>query len=94
MTHTLSRQPDEMSCHSPLRLTCIECRQQLLQSDYTLGSDVLHYRFLVPIVKAQLTRNIGALYSEIRDEISTAFDDVLDLRGNGEHLTLICVYHL
>ena len=48
---------------------------------------------LIPMVSSQLTRNIGALYPEIKDEISTAFHDVLDLTGNGEHPALILVHY-
>ena len=59
-----------------------------------MGPEVLHNPYHVPIVRAKLTRNIGALYPEIIDEISTAFTDVLDLGGNGEHLALLCVCHL
>ena len=56
-----------------------------------MGREIFHNPYHVPIVRAQLTRNIGALYPEIRDEIRMAFDDVLDLRDNGEHLASICV---
>ena len=59
-----------------------------------MGPEIFHNPYHVPIVRAQLTRNIGALCPEIIDEISTAFDDVLDLRGNGGRLSLICVCYL
>ncbi|KAG8219260.1 cytochrome P450 [Butyriboletus roseoflavus] len=50
--------------------------------EYTTGAKVHSNSYHIPIVRAQLTRNIEALYPEIKDEMSTAFDDVLDLRGN------------
>lgn len=56
-----------------------------------MGLEILHNPYHVPIVRSQLTRNIGVLYPEIRDEIIMAFDDVLDLRGNGEHCVPISV---
>jgi hypothetical protein len=59
--------------------------------EHTMGQEIYHNPYHIPIVRSQLTRNLGALCLEIRDEIITAFDDVLDLRGNGEHLVLIPV---
>ena len=56
-----------------------------------MGPEIVHNPYHLPIVRTQLTRNIGALYPEIIDEINTALDDVLDLSGNGERLALICV---
>lgn len=38
------------------------------------------------VIRSQLTRNIGMLYSEIRDEIVTAFDEILGLKDDGECL--------
>ena len=59
-----------------------------------MGPEIINNPYHLRIVRVQLTRNIGALYPEIRDEITTALDDVLDLRGNGENLALICVRYL
>ncbi|KAF8555102.1 cytochrome P450 [Imleria badia] len=53
-----------------------------LQAEYTLGPEIQHNPYHVSIVRSQLTRNLGALHPEIRNEIVTAFDDVLDLKGN------------
>lgn len=54
-----------------------------------MAPEVHHNPYHLSIVRSQLTRNLGALYPEIRDEIITAFDDVLDLEGNGKHLVPI-----
>ena len=51
-----------------------------------MAPEVHHNPYHLSIVRSQLTRNLGALYPKIRDEIITAFDDVLDLEGNGKHL--------
>ena len=56
-----------------------------------MGPEILHNPYHVPIVRLRLTRNIEALFPEMIDEIVTAFDDVLDLRGNGELISLSCV---
>jgi hypothetical protein len=39
----------------------------------------------ISTVRSPLTRNMGAQYADIRDEIVTAFGDVLGLEGNGTH---------
>ena len=51
-----------------------------------MGPEVHHNPYHVPIVRVQLTRNVGVLCPEIIDEVSTAFHEVLALRGNGEYL--------
>lgn len=55
-----------------------------MSADYTLGKEVHINHYHVPIMRSHLTRNIGALSSVIRDEIVTAFDEVLNLKGHGE----------
>jgi hypothetical protein len=57
---------------------------QDLKLEYTVGHDTYHNTYHVPILRSQLTRNLGILYPDIRDEIVTAFDEILDLRCNGE----------
>jgi hypothetical protein len=71
--------------------TCAQYHKQQLYVERTMGHEIHHNPYHVPIVRSQLTRSLGALCLEIRDEIITAFGDVLDLRGNGKHLVLIPV---
>ena len=71
--------------------TCAQCHQQQIHVEHTMGQEIHLNPYPIPIVRSQLTRNLGALCLEIRDEITTAFDDVLDLRGNGEHIIVIPV---
>ena len=52
--------------------------------NYTIGSELLQNMYHVEVVRSHLTRNLSNLYPEIRDEIFLAFDEVLDLRDNGE----------
>ena len=42
----------------------------------------------IQVVQSKLNRNIGTLYPELRNEITTAFDDIIDLKGNGEHIPI------
>jgi hypothetical protein len=74
---------DVRNCPVLLELTRIECRQQQFNSRYTLGDEVHDIPYQIAVVRSQLTRNIGKMYPEIRDEVVTAFDEVLDLRGYG-----------
>jgi hypothetical protein len=75
---------DVSNCDVLLELTRIECRRKQLNSRYTLGDEVHDIPYHIAVVRSQLTRNIGKMYPEIRDEVVTAFDEVLDLRGYGE----------
>ena len=67
----------------------IKFRKQELQVEYTLGHKIFHHPYHVTIIRSHLARNAGALYPEIRSEMITAFDDILDLSGDGERLALI-----
>ena len=49
-----------------------------------MGDELHDIPYHIVVVRSQLTRNIGRMYPEIRDEVVTAFDQVLDLRGYGE----------
>jgi hypothetical protein len=62
-------------------LSLMEAVINQLNSRYTLGDEVHDIPYHIPVIRSQLTRNIGKMYPEIRDEVVTAFDEVLDLRG-------------
>ena len=89
----LQRAPDDLSlieafidvsnCPVLLELIRIECRRQQFNARYTLGDEVHDTPYHIAVIRTQLTRNIGKLYPEIRDEVVTAFDEVLDLRRYG-----------
>ena len=72
----------------PVRSLCVKCYQQELQSDYTMNRRIHHHSYHGKIVRTQLTRNAGTLYPELRNEITTAFDDIIDLEGNGERVPI------
>ncbi len=42
----------------------------------------------VPLVRNQLTRNIGALFPEIRDEIVAAFSDIIPVADGRRRYSL------
>ena len=82
---------DVSNCFLQGRLTGNNRHQQSLQVEYTMGAEIHYNPYHIPIIRSQLTRNIGVLYPEVRSEMAMAFDDVFDLRGIGKHLVLICV---
>jgi len=55
--------------------------------EYTLGREIMHNPYHQEVIRGSFTRNLGSLYPEIRDEISVAFDEILDL-GNNEWKTV------
>ncbi|KIJ13827.1 hypothetical protein PAXINDRAFT_13375 [Paxillus involutus ATCC 200175] len=63
-------------------LSFAEATNEDLKLEYMVGHDVYHNTYHVPIIRSQLTRSLGILYPEIRDEIVTAFEETLDLQGN------------
>ena len=68
----------------PVRLICVEYHQQELQIDYTMSPRTHQNSYHGKVARTQLTRNVGTLYPELRNEITTAFDDIIDPKGNGE----------
>ncbi|KAF9225192.1 cytochrome P450 [Gyrodon lividus] len=63
-------------------LSFLEATNDSLKVEYTLGHQIHENPFHIPIIRSQLTRNLGILSPDIRDEIVTAFEEILDLRGN------------
>lgn len=48
---------------------------QNLASDYTLGRNITKDGYHIEIVRGMLTRNLGKLLGDVRDEIVLAFDE-------------------
>lgn len=48
---------------------------QLVQTAYTMGAEIVSLEYHADVVRSSLTRNIGAKFPEVRDEIITAFSD-------------------
>ncbi|TFK39713.1 cytochrome P450 [Crucibulum laeve] len=51
--------------------------EEALQVPYTLGAQISENDYHVPIVRNQLTRNLGAIFPELHDEIVASFQDVI-----------------
>jgi len=56
---------------------------QISQSDYMIGPQIRSDPYHVSIVRAPLTRSLGARYEDIRDEIAASFSDMIPANGNG-----------
>nr|BAK09398.1 cytochrome P450 [Postia placenta] len=76
LTEELRRAPED-------QLSCSEAINDSLQVEYTLSPGIHHDSYHIRIVRTQLTRNLGALFSQLRDEIVTAFADQVPLKGDG-----------
>ncbi|KAF9237102.1 cytochrome P450 [Melanogaster broomeanus] len=63
-------------------LSFLEATNDSMKVEYTLGHNIHHNPYHIPIIRSQLTRNLGVLYPDIRDELVTAFEETLDLKGN------------
>ncbi|KAF8844237.1 cytochrome P450 [Paxillus ammoniavirescens] len=63
-------------------LSFLEASNDNLKLEYTLGHDIHYNPYHIQTIRSQLTRNLTSLYPDIRDEIVTAFEETLDLRGN------------
>ena len=51
--------------------------EQTVQADYTLGREVQQDAYHISIIRNTLTKNIGARFLEIMDEIMSSFGDVI-----------------
>ncbi|KAF8844182.1 cytochrome P450 [Paxillus ammoniavirescens] len=73
---------EEVRKASDDELSFAEAANENLKFEYTLGHDIHYNPFHIPIIRSQLTRNLGILYPDIRDEVVVAFEETLDLQDN------------
>ncbi|EIW83355.1 cytochrome P450 [Coniophora puteana RWD-64-598 SS2] len=59
-----------------------DATSDIIEAKYTLGPDVCADPFHLPVVRSQLTRNLGVLFSDIHDEIAASFRDEIPLKGD------------
>ncbi|KAI0059480.1 cytochrome P450 [Artomyces pyxidatus] len=62
--------------------TCLNRCFQSLQVKYTLGDEVHHDPYHIPIIRSQLTRNLGKLFADVRDELVAAFNDQIPVQDD------------
>jgi cytochrome P450 len=56
-------------------LSFLESMEDTLAISYTMGSNFQSNLYHVPIIRNQLTKNIGTVFPEVQDEIMQVFDD-------------------
>ncbi|KZT64524.1 cytochrome P450 [Daedalea quercina L-15889] len=68
---------DELRKASDEQLSFQEATNDSLQVDYTLGPSVHSNPYHIPIVRSNLTRALGGLFPELREEIVDSFKTVI-----------------
>ena len=54
-----------------------------MQTDYTLGPDAFKDLYLIDVIRIPLYRSIPERVLDIKDEIRSAFEDLVPTRGRG-----------
>ncbi|KAF9244079.1 cytochrome P450 [Melanogaster broomeanus] len=75
---------EEIRRSSEDHLSFMAATNDALKLEYTMGHDIHYKPYHIQIIRSQLTRSLGVLYPDIRDEVVTAFEEILDLEGNGD----------
>lgn len=73
-----------VACIVVFRSTPAHWCMKNIQVQYTLSPAILHDMYHNSILRSQLTRNLGAVYPDIRNELVIAFEETLDLKADGE----------
>jgi hypothetical protein len=48
-----------------------------MQTRFTLGPEVVDDPYHLPVIRSQLTRNLGVVFPDLRDEIVSSFEDII-----------------
>ncbi|KAF8876321.1 cytochrome P450 [Infundibulicybe gibba] len=62
---------------------------ELLQSDYTLGEEISHDRYHNEVIRNAVNKNLEAIFPDILDETTVAFQDLIDSKLLDEGWTSI-----
>ncbi|KAI6037986.1 cytochrome P450 [Pisolithus marmoratus] len=63
-------------------LSLVEASNDFLNLSYVIGSEVIANPFHISVARVHLARSLSPHYLDMKDEICTAFDELLDLRDN------------
>ncbi|KAF8825453.1 hypothetical protein HHX47_DHR7000510 [Lentinula edodes] len=64
------------------QLSMIEAAAETLQVEYTLSKEVVLHPYHVAIVRTPITRNIATRFAEVRDEMVSAFADLIPAKDD------------
>ncbi|KIO00384.1 hypothetical protein M404DRAFT_29539 [Pisolithus tinctorius Marx 270] len=65
-------------------LSLIEAANEVAKVDHLIGREISSNPYHSSVARIHLTRNIGLYYPDIKDELHTAFEELLDLKDNVE----------
>ncbi|KAF9231271.1 cytochrome P450 [Melanogaster broomeanus] len=65
---------DDLSAH--------EASNDSFKMEHTMGYEVYHNPYHNSVLRSDLARNLASLYPDIRDEVVTALEEILDLKNN------------
>lgn len=54
-----------------------------MQSDYVFGPEIIRSPYHIEAIRGQLTRNLEALFPDVRDEVVAAFNDTISTKESG-----------
>ncbi|KAI6013593.1 cytochrome P450 [Pisolithus microcarpus] len=63
-------------------LSLIEAANDSAKVDYLIGPEINSNPYHISVARIHLTRNLGLYYPDIKDEVHTAFEELLDLEDN------------
>ncbi|KAI5999861.1 cytochrome P450 [Pisolithus orientalis] len=63
-------------------LSLIEAANEVAKVDHLIGREINSNPYHSSVARIHLTRNIGLYYPDIKDEVHTAFEELLDLKDN------------
>ncbi|KAG6331515.1 hypothetical protein ID866_7572, partial [Astraeus odoratus] len=63
-------------------LSLMEANNDFAKIDYLIGEEIISNPYHVSVARTHLTRNIALYYPDMRDEIETAFNEILNLKDN------------
>ncbi|KAE9393366.1 cytochrome P450 [Gymnopus androsaceus JB14] len=72
---------EDMKKASDMDLSFVEALRESMQSDYTLGAAPAQDPYHIAVVRTPLTRNLGARFDDIREEIVLAMQDQIPAKG-------------
>ncbi|KAJ7047698.1 cytochrome P450 [Mycena alexandri] len=72
---------DEIANAPESELSFYESINEFLQTGYTMGWGIVKDTYHANVVRTSMTRNLGVLFPEVRDEIIVAFEDVLPVQS-------------
>ncbi|KAJ7195018.1 cytochrome P450 [Mycena rebaudengoi] len=73
------------------QLSFPESSDYILQTEYTMGPDISqHPEWHLNVIRSTLTRNLPRCFPEVRNEICSAFEDILSITAHTAIMDVVC----